>query len=140
MADCYPTSGRTGVRLRPWLKDVAKLKRALEYARRGLQQRQAATPGSLSRWHRQAFDEWIVELFGIMKRRGLPSGPGATDTKDTFKPARFSRFVQALQKYALPAEVRRRSMTAQAIDKRIQRALQESTRTKAVARISEKCP
>jgi hypothetical protein len=87
-----------------------------------------------------AFNAWIVELFGLMKRRGLPSGPGATETKDVLKPSRFSKLVQALQKYALPAEVQRRSMTDQAIDKRIQRALRGRTRTKSTALFSAKCP
>jgi hypothetical protein len=122
IAEHYRLASRTSKGVTPGLADVVQFMRACDYAANVLKQMQTATPGSPGRWVRWAWNDWVVTLSALMKRHGLPSGPGATETKDVVQPSRFAKLVQALQKHALPTGVRPRSMTDQAIEQAIKRA------------------
>jgi hypothetical protein len=120
----YRDSDRSAVGVTPGLEDVGRLKRAYDNARRELPRMREVTPGSLPEWQRSAFHAWIMELSGVLKRRGLPSGPGVTETKDEVRYSAFGKPLRALQTYAVPPDIRR-SMTGEAMEKAIKRALRK---------------
>jgi hypothetical protein len=118
----YPTP-HTGHGAPPW-DDLNRVLLACDAAEAELKRMKNSGPGSLKRLQSLAWDRWVVELSGILRSHGLPSGPGVTETKTGVRASMFGELIRAVQQHAFPGrEWPHATSSIEALDKAIQRAL-----------------